>query len=384
MAVLLDALAPYVKNIITDMAKEKANMMLGVSGEINKLKLTLTHLEDYLADAEKKSITNASVQSWVKQLKDAMYKAADILELCQLEAMERQEKSSSSCGGDAASCFCSVEGIVREKLQSFLEQFLFCLQNPVFALNMGSRIKKLNQELDSIREDAGKYDFVNIGSYVTEEQRRPTCTEPTSRRPTTTSGFIESDIVGDKIQKDTEELVKKLISNNGRDGSAIKVVSIVGPGGMGKSTLAKKVFASEAVKAEFKTRIWLSVTQQFNKVKLFRAAITQYKREEAKGDDESFLEQTLTEALSANKFLLVLDDVWSNRAWEHVLQTPVVNAHRLQPGSRVLVTTRNEMVLLEMGSCHSSKDDQLRVARLNDDDAWSLLKKQLRPPQVSD
>ncbi|OEL37271.1 putative disease resistance protein RGA4 [Dichanthelium oligosanthes] len=379
MAVVLDALASYVKKMITDMPKEEVRMLLGVSREINKLKHNLVYLQDYATDAERRRITDVSVQSWVKKLKDAMYKAADILELCQLEAMERQEKSSR--GGDNCSCFSSLEGLLGETiLQDVIQPFLFCLQNPFFAHETGSRIKKLNQELEDIREGVTKFKFIKLSSY--EEQRRPTDTAHARRK--TTAGFDESAVVGDKIQKDTEKLVQMLISNrsHGHDsGAAVKVVSIVGPGGMGKSTLARKVLASGAIKEEFKTKIWLSVTQQFDKVELLKSAITQAKKEPAKGKDESFLEQTLTEALSANKFLLVLDDVWTERAWKDVLQIPVANAGRRQPGSRVLVTTRNEDAVLKMGPCHSPSD-QLHVSRLDDEDAWSLLKKQLPQRQV--
>jgi hypothetical protein len=97
----------------------------------------------------------------------------------------------------------------------------------------------------------------------------------------------------------------------------------------------------EATKEEFKTRIWLSITPHFDKVELLRSAITHagWKHNEEK--DESILEQILTEALSANKFLLILDDVWSDTAWKD-FQVPVATASCTQPGSRVQVTSRKE------------------------------------------
>ncbi|KAM0863799.1 hypothetical protein ACQ4PT_044342 [Festuca glaucescens] len=371
MAVALDALAPYVKKMIADLAEEELGMLLGVESEIWKLNSNLVYLQDYLTDADRKRITDKSVKAWVGKLRDVMYEATDILELCQLDAMERPQERPA--GGGASSCSSSLGGYMKKKLQDCFQPLLFCLRNPVFAHEMGSRIKKLNEELDTIRKDATKLNFINLGSY--QEQRK--LTNPAHPRNKTTSGFNKSEAVGENIEEDTEQLVQKLIAHDGRD---FKVLAIVGQGGMGKSLLAKKIFATEVIQEEFKTRIWLSVTQQFDKVELLRSAITHAGGKHNEEKDESILEQNLTEALSANKFLLVLDDVWSDTAWKDILQVSVANASCTRPGSRVLVTSRMEDAVRRMGA---SSSDLLRVRKLEDEDAWSLLKKQLPLPEVS-
>jgi hypothetical protein len=157
-------------------------------------------------------------------------------------------------------------------------------------------------------------------------------------------------------------------------------MAIVGQGGIGKSLLAKKIFASDAIKEEFKIMIWLSITQFFDKVELLRSAITHAGGKHNEEKDESILERNLTEALSQNKFLLVLDDVWSDIAWKDILQVPVAIASCRRPGSRVLVTSRIEDAVRRMGA---SSGDSLRLRKLEDEDAWSLLKKQLPLPEVS-
>ena len=129
MAGVLDALASYVQNMLTEMAKEEVSMLLGVSGEIHKMGVKLADLKNFLADADRRNITDQSVQAWVRELRDTMYEAMDILDLCQLKAMEQGPRRDMGC----------------------FNPLLFCMRNPLHAHDIGSRIKKLNQRLDDIK-----------------------------------------------------------------------------------------------------------------------------------------------------------------------------------------------------------------------------------------
>ncbi|WVZ48927.1 hypothetical protein U9M48_000317 [Paspalum notatum var. saurae] len=368
MAAVLDAFAPYVKKLIADMAQEEVSMLLGVSGEITKLEDNMENLRAFLADAERRRVTEERVQIWVRKLKGAMYDATDIMDLCQLEAERRKESRGDGNAPPPPGC---------------LQPLLFCLRNPVFAHKIGSRIKELNQRLEAIHKAARDFSFnANLASY-SEHQTIPTDASYQER-----SQIDESAIVGEQIERDTKELVQVLTTaprNNEDNHHQIKVVSIVGTGGMGKTTLAQKIFNEATIQEHFKTKIWLSITKHFDDVELLRTAI---KHANAGGDhghghgehqDKSTLTDTLTHTLaSSGRFLLVLDDVWSKRAWDNVLGVPVRNASRSQPGSRVVVTTRSAHLPQQM---QAPLHEHL-VRPLHHDDAWSLLKKQLQPDQV--
>ncbi|XP_066360049.1 putative disease resistance protein RGA1 [Miscanthus floridulus] len=322
MAAVLDALAPYVKKLITDMAQEEVSMLLGISAEITKLEDNMEGLKAFMADAERRHITDTSVQRWPTKLKNAMYDATDIIDLYQLEA----DKCRESRGGDG----------VEQKLPSCFQTLLFCLRNHVFAHKIGRHIKELNQQLEGIHHEADKYKF-NIGLGSSPEPRKLTAAELSSYR--TSSQVDESAIVEERIERDTRELIHLLTSSD--DNHNIKVMSIIGVGGMGKTTLAQKIFNDATIQENFKTKtIWLSITQHFDEVELLRTAIKHAGGDHDAEKDKSTLMETLFHTLSSGRFLLVMDDVWSRKVWNDVLGVPVRNASKKQPGSRVLVTTR--------------------------------------------
>jgi hypothetical protein len=97
MAGVLDALASYVQNMLVEMAKEEVSMLLGVSGEIDKMGVKLADLKNFLADADRSNITDQSVQAWVRELRDTMHEATNILDLCQLKVMDQGPSRDMGC-----------------------------------------------------------------------------------------------------------------------------------------------------------------------------------------------------------------------------------------------------------------------------------------------
>ncbi|CAD6343901.1 unnamed protein product [Miscanthus lutarioriparius] len=310
MAVVLDALTSYLQHMLSEMAKEEVHLLLGVPDEIKKMGIKLGDLKRFIADADKRNISDESVQSWVRELRNAMYDATNIFDLCQLKAMEQGPSKDMGC----------------------FNPLLFCLRNPLHAHDIGNHIKNLNERLDDIEKRSKTFNFINLASYEDDKKK----VESTLRARRETTG--------------EDELV----------------------GGIGKTTLAKKIFNHDIIKLEFEKRLWLSVNQEFSDSGLLERAIT-----EARGDHQAArntkaaLERTLKEALEGCKTLLVMDDVWDHHAWEKVLKPPLIKS--LARGSRVLVTTRQDEVARGM----MAEVPYHHVDKLEQEDAWSLLKKQV-------
>lgn len=81
---VLGAFASKLAFIMIGMAKEKVEMILGMPGETTKLQITMGDQSRILADADRRRIQGSATEGWVRELKDAMYDADDILDLCQI------------------------------------------------------------------------------------------------------------------------------------------------------------------------------------------------------------------------------------------------------------------------------------------------------------
>ncbi|XP_042379848.1 putative disease resistance protein RGA3 [Zingiber officinale] len=128
--------------------------------------------------------------------------------------------------------------------------------------------------------------------------------------------------------------------------SKFSVLSIVGPGGIGKTVLAQLAFHNKVVKRHFDIMAWVCVSTQFDLKKLTIKIIESASMKRPSDLREIIslgeLRKILTAGMQGKRFLIVLDDVWeeSTTAWRYLL-TPL-NCGK--EGSKVVVTTRLEEI----------------------------------------
>ncbi|PHT73943.1 hypothetical protein T459_21220 [Capsicum annuum] len=151
--------------------------------------------------------------------------------------------------------------------------------------------------------------------------------------------------------------------------SSLKVVPIVGMGGIGKTTLARRVYDDALITYHFYVRAWINVSQGFNTRDIFLGilrSISLVNDEEEKNSTTEQLAERVYQSLKGRKYLIVLDDMWSIQAWQQV-RRPFPDDHN---GSRILLTTR----LVDVASCASSGNSLHQMRFLSMEESWTLLR----------
>eukprot|EP00268_Persea_americana_P054699 TRINITY_DN6291_c0_g1_i5.p1 TRINITY_DN6291_c0_g1~~TRINITY_DN6291_c0_g1_i5.p1 ORF type:complete len:1110 (+),score=191.03 TRINITY_DN6291_c0_g1_i5:1029-4358(+) len=335
-ALLLSPLLKVVFDKLVSLITEEHRLQRGVHKEMDRLKSTLETIEAVLEDAEEQQVKDKAVKIWLGELKDAAYDADDILDEFMTEVLRKKIESED-------------HHHMMNKVRNFLSLPL------VFHIKMGHKVKKIRERLDAIASERSKFHLQVIRS----DGRRGS---ETCKRQQSDSCVDESETFG--REDDKTKVVDLLINPCNQD---VAVIPIVGMGGLGKTTLAQLAYNDPRVERHFELRMWVCVSDDFNLKRVTKAIIEAATGSTCEELDMDLLQRRLQEKLGCKKFLLVLDDMWN----EDPLEWERLKGYlRGAQGSKIIVTTRSEKVALIMGTLPPHQ-----LARLSEDDCWSLFKK---------
>ncbi|CAL5010491.1 unnamed protein product [Urochloa decumbens] len=158
--------------------------------------------------------------------------------------------------------------------------------------------------------------------------------------------YVEIDeLVG--IDGPMKHIIQWLSTENKASSAQLKVLSIVGCGGLGKTTLANQVYKN--VKGQYSCGAFVSVSQNPDVKKILRDISKEVGiLNNILDHDEKQLIDELRKHLREKRYLIVIDDIWDAKPWE-TIKLALVNKNC---ESRVITTTRSTAV----ASCLSSLD----------------------------
>ncbi|XP_058114689.1 probable disease resistance RPP8-like protein 2 [Magnolia sinica] len=330
-----EAVVSFVIEKLGDLLIHEGVFLHEVRDQIEWVEAELRSMRAFLKDADAKQKVDERVKNWVADVRDAAYDAEDVIDgfLFKIE----QKRRRGSVG--------------------FIKRFTGFSDEIVHRRELGKEIEQIKNKLLDISRRRSTYSIEDLG----EGGEGSGSMDESLREQRRTSHLLEEpEIVG--FQDNIETLVARLIKGERRR----CVISVVGMGGLGKTTLAMKVYNNEAVRKHFNCCAWIYVSQEYNARDLLLSIVRCFKSPTKKELEMGVfqLRERLSEHLKKMIYFVVVDDIWKTDAWD-VLAPAFPDMNN---GSRVLLTTRNR----DIASYADARSHLHEMQLLGKDDSWEL------------
>ncbi|CAL5321419.1 unnamed protein product [Camellia sinensis] len=343
---MAESAVTFLLRKLGSLIEEELKSLGRVKGEIVFIRDELQSMSAFLRVADAIEDTDPEIQAWVKQVRDVALDTDDVLD----EFMLRFARHHHHRGfyGSICKIYYQIKNMkARRQIASDIQDI------KARVIDIAERRQRYGYKFSSTSVQASSSNVANNGGWY-------------DRRGDALL-LEEADLVG--IDQPKQQLIDWVLDGDSR----LKVISVVGMGGLGKTTLIKKVYDDLEVKRQFQTHAWITVSQSFNIEEILTGLIQQLFDEVRRPlphrfetMDNNNLKAVLKEFLQESRYVLVLDDIWSVEAWDAIkIALPNRNC-----GSRVLLTTRIGNVAST--SCREFHGYIYEMKALSPKESWTL------------
>ncbi|XP_004295456.1 PREDICTED: disease resistance protein RPM1-like [Fragaria vesca subsp. vesca] len=324
--------------------QNEGTTIASVRDEVDNIKLELLSMKAFLEDAEAEKAQTEGQKVWVASIRDLAYDVEDIIDEFMYHMYEKQSGGRISRG---------------------LYKTIYAPNSLWFRRKIAKKLQKITETIKAIPERNQRYGFgIARGTSTTEDTYKWVQNQ-------VESSFLitEDELVG--IEDKKQILMGWLMDEEQHQ----TVISVVGMGGSGKTTLVAKTYTNERVKRHFNCYAWITVSQIYVVADLLRSlfkGLHKSRKEDIPANlnamSRTELQDTLVNYLESKRYLVVLDDMWDVKVWKEVRASLLDKGL----GSRIIITTRKEDIA---SSSFGVESHVHHIQPLQKIDAWELFRR---------
>ncbi|XP_037404209.1 disease resistance protein RGA5-like [Triticum dicoccoides] len=329
MQVVTGAMGALIPKLF-QLLSEEYKLQKGVKQDVEFLTKELPSMHEALrkvADVPRHQL-DRQVKIWADEVRELSYVMEDVVDSF-LASGEGSEPAANS-----------------NKLKELLKKMGNLLPKGKTRRKIAKKIKGIRLQ---VREVADRRDRYGVNDAVANLASAPTTVDPRL----VALFKKETELVG--IDAARDEIIKKLMDGDGDvPEQQLKILSIYGIGGLGKTTVAKVVH--QGLQEKFMLKAFVSVGQKPDVKKVLRDIFLEldkegYRKSNAQTLDEKQLIVELRELLENKRYFIVIDDIWDAEAWE-IINCAFKDSNC---GSKIITTTRSFEVARKSGEAYQLK-----------------------------
>ncbi|VVA31948.1 PREDICTED: disease resistance [Prunus dulcis] len=287
-----------------------------------------------------------------------------------------RDYSASSSSSDLEvlqTCVKEIQNIAYE-IEDVLDTFMLKVPHQFHSNRLSEKFHDFVHDHDPSVQKAGPLDKIH---QVLRRDQEGQPSSSTARRGDNRlpHRFLEEEEM-EGFEKPKQKLIKQLVE--GDNSRLLTIISLVGPGGSGNTTLLKNVFKNKRVQGFFNCHAWIDVPRDLCDSKRRELLLNMLSKFDPKvkregPDHHEDPEEQLGLLLEQKRFVLVLDNVWSKQDLVGIVNA-IPNG---LPGSKVIITSRKSDVASPRAKPPAHIHDLSNL--LSKEDARSLFYKKAFP-----